>query len=215
MQAAAAKGITVVVAAGNSGASDGVQDGRTHVDFPASSPWVLSVGGTTLVAEKNSIGSEVVWNDKGGGATGGGISDVFPMPEWQKDISMPKNANNGPAGRGVPDVAANASPNTGYTVFIGGHATVIGGTSASAPLWAGLIALLNQGTGRRLGYINPLLYKQDGRSGAFHNITNGNNSVPGVTGYTAGPGWNACTGWGSPDGQKLLEVIKSGLQTSP
>lgn len=214
LQVAALKGMTVVVPTGNSGASDGVQDKRAHVDFPASSPWVLSVGGTALVAEKNSIKSEVVWNDNVGGATGGGISEVFPMPDWQKDILMPKNVNNGTTGRGVPDVAANASPNMGYTLFIGGHPTVIGGTSAAAPLWAGLIALLNQGTGRRLGYINPLLYKQYGRSGAFHSITSGNNSVAGVKGYTAGPDWNACTGWGSPNGQKLLEVIKSGLQTS-
>jgi uncharacterized protein YjbI with pentapeptide repeats len=211
---AALSGITIIASSGDSGASDGVNDNKSHVDFPASSPWVLGVGGTTLLADKNTILSEVVWNDGNlGGATGGGVSQAFAQPEWQKVLHLP-TVSDGQPGRGVPDVAANASPQTGYQLFIDGLPTVIGGTSVSAPLWAGLIALLNQGAGRNLGYINPLLYKQLGPNGVFHDITNGNNTLNKVNGFSAGPGWDLCTGWGTPDGKKLLEAIKSSLKDS-
>ncbi len=205
---AAGAGITVVTGSGDNGASDGVSDGRRHVDFPASSPWVLAVGGTKLIARGSTIASEVVWNDgPGSGATGGGVSDIFSRPEWQSGIRIPPEAGAKP-GRAVPDVSANASPLTGYRIVIDGKVAAIGGTSASAPLWAGLIALLNQGLGHNLGYLNPVLYRQLGDKGVFHEITSGNNSSGNVKGYSAGPGWNAAAGWGTPDGTKLLAALR-------
>ena len=205
LQLAVSAGITVVVASGDNGSDDGVRDGKSHVDFPASSPWALAVGGTKLLAAGNSIASEVVWNDTrtNQGATGGGVSQVFPLPEWQVGASVPRRPD-GSMGRGVPDVAANASPSTGYMVLINGQATVIGGTSATAPLWAGLVALLDQGLGRKIGYLNPLLYQYAGPAGALRGITSGNNG-----GFSAGSGWSAATGWGSPDGQKLLDTLRA------
>jgi len=198
--------ITVVVASGDNGATDGGPS--RAVDFPASSPWVLAVGGTRLNVRDGKVISEVVWNatSKGSGATGGGVSDVFHQPDWQSKAHIPPLL--GQAGRGIPDVAANADPETGYILRFDGQTTVIGGTSMTAPLWAGLIALLNQGLGRRLGYMNPVLYASVGPSGAFNDITQGNNSTPTVPGCTAGPGWDYCTGWGSPNGSKLLEAFR-------
>jgi kumamolisin len=205
---AAAMGITVVVAAGDNGARENQSDGNPHVDFPASSPWVLAVGGTKLIARGNSIASETVWNDgEAGGATGGGVSEVLPRPDWQSKISI-AGRSGGLNGRAIPDVAANASPTTGYQVLVAGRRVAIGGTSASAPLWAGLIALLNQGIGHNLGHFNPILYQKLGPSGILRAITVGNNSMGKVKGYQAGPGWNACTGWGTPDGKELLEALK-------
>ena len=158
-QAAAAVGVTITVAAGDNGSSDGVSDGQAHVDFPASSPNVLACGGTRLNATSTKISSEVVWNEPSDGATGGGISDQFPLPDYQKNAGIPPSANSGKRiGRGVPDVAANADPATGYPIRVDGDNAVVGGTSAVAPLWAGLIALLNQGLGKPVGFLNPTLY---------------------------------------------------------
>ena len=209
LQQAAQAGITVVVAAGDNGVTDGAKDSKPHVDFPASSPWVLAVGGTKLIGAGNSIASEVVWNDGNNqGATGGGVSAIFPRPEWQAALSVPRRAD-GTTGRGIPDVAANASPTTGYKLFVTGQAAVLGGTSVAAPLWAGLVALLNQGTGRRIGYLNPFLYQHAGPGGALRPITTGDNSYEGVPGFHAGASWSAVTGWGSPDGKKLLEALQA------
>jgi uncharacterized protein YjbI with pentapeptide repeats len=207
---AAKAGITVVVAAGDDGSKTQMTDGRAHANFPASSPWVLAVGGTRLRAAGNSIASEVVWNDGPGGATGGGVSDYFPRPDWQSQVQVPARAN-GKLGRGIPDVAANASALTGYQVLLNGQIAVVGGTSAVTPLWAGLIALLNQSLGRNIGYLNPVLYQRIGPAGVLHGIVSGDNSYGGVKGYSAGTGWNACTGWGTPDGKKLLEALRSAL----
>jgi kumamolisin len=204
-QAAATLGITVTVAAGDNGSSDGVSDGKAHVDFPASSPNVLACGGTKLSATTTSILNEVVWNEPGDGATGGGISDVFPLPSYQESAGVPPSANSTKnVGRGVPDVAADADPTTGYSVRVDGQDTVIGGTSAVAPLWAGLVACLNQGLGKPLGFLNPTLYALTSQSGAFRDITSGNNGS-----YSAGPGWDACTGLGVADGAKLLKAVSS------
>jgi kumamolisin len=149
-----------------------------------------------------------VWNDgPNNGATGGGASSLFPVPSWQNGLSIPATAN-GQTGRGIPDVAADASPRTGYRIYFHGVSIVFGGTSASAPLWAGLMALMNQGLGQDIGFLNPGLYQKLGRSGAFRFIKEGNNSYGGVTGYSAGPGWNPCAGWGTPDGRKLLAALK-------
>jgi kumamolisin len=207
LQTAAKQGMTVVTAAGDGGVTDGVTDRRAHVDFPASSPWVLAVGGTRLTESNGKIISEVVWNDQAGGATGGGVSDVFPQPDWQVRANVPVRKDGG-TGRGIPDVAANAAPASGYKVYFHGQATVVGGTSATGPLWAGLIALINQGAGRHVGYINPFLYSKIGPAGVLRSITEGNNSIHGVEGCSAGPGWNACTGWGSPNGRNLLTAFR-------
>jgi kumamolisin len=206
---AAALGITVCAASGDNGAGDGVGDGKAHVDFPASSPNALGCGGTRLQADGSTIADESVWNSGGqGGASGGGISDTFAPPTWQGSAGLPPSANGGDRmGRGVPDVAGNADPATGYQIEVDGRQLTIGGTSAVAPLWAGLIALLNQSLGKPIGYLNPLLYNLDRDTGALRDITTGNNTVAGSPGYDAGPGWDACTGLGSPDGAKLLSAL--------
>jgi kumamolisin len=215
VQAAAAKGITVCCASGDDGSNDG-DPPLAHVDFPASSPFVLGVGGTTLVASSGTaptIQSETVWNEvlHSEGATGGGVSDVFTKPAYQASANVPPSANPPHAiGRGVPDVAAVADPVTGVVVMLidGKHLEQIGGTSASTPMWASLVARLNQGLGARCGFLNPLLYGKFS-SGVLRDITVGNNGA-----YAAGPGWDACTGLGSPNGGQLLQGLSgSGTQT--
>jgi kumamolisin len=202
-QSAGAMGVTVCVAAGDDGSTDGVNDGLNHVDFPASSPNVLACGGTELVASK-TITSETVWNELANneGATGGGISDFFsPVPSWQSAANVPPSANpSHNVGRGVPDVAGDADPTTGYDTLVDGQSSVIGGTSAVAPLWAGLIALINESIGKPVGFANPLLYQNPSRD--FNSITSGNNGA-----YSAGPGWNPCTGLGSPIGAQVAAVL--------
>jgi kumamolisin len=200
-QAAAAMGISVCVAAGDGGSSDGAASGD-HVDFPASSPFALACGGTRLTAQSGTIAAEVVWNDgAAGGATGGGISVQFAVPAWQADLKAVSTAGNDSAlsMRGVPDVAGNADPQSGYDVRIDGTDTVIGGTSAVAPLWAALIARINQASGKAAGYINPQIYQAPQ---ALRDITRGNNGD-----FAAAVGWDACTGLGSPNGAKLPGVI--------
>jgi kumamolisin len=159
------QGITVIAVAGDSGVTDGMTDKKPHVDFPASSPYVLAVGGSRLVAQGDTIASEEVWNN-GTSATGGGVSSIFPIPDWQKQVDLPAQ------GRGVPDVVAHADPAQGYRIVLRGVTSPIGGTGAAAALWAGLIAIVNQGLGQNLGYINPLLYQKIGpAAGVFRNIT--------------------------------------------
>jgi kumamolisin len=195
-------GITVCVASGDSGSNDGIRDGSDHVDFPASSPFVLGCGGTTLQATRSAITSEVVWNDgANGGASGGGISSFFPAPSWQagKKAIQSDGASIVLTKRGVPDVAGDADPNTGYNVRIDGTDTVIGGTSAVAPLWAGLIARINQTTGTSVGYLNPQLYS---KPQALRDITRGNNGD-----FEAAMGWDACTGLGTPNGPVLRTAV--------
>jgi kumamolisin len=201
-QDAAMLGVSICVASGDNGATDGVSDGQDHVDFPASSPSVLGCGGTLLEASGNKITEEDVWNDgsSGGGATGGGVSQFFALPSWQNGAKVPA-APNGFVGRGVPDVAGDADPDSGYEIVVDGQQEVVGGTSAVAPLWAGLIALMNQKLGKSVGYLNPTLYGATVEA-TFHDITSGNND-----GYSAGPGWDPCTGLGSPDGAKLLSAL--------
>jgi kumamolisin len=203
-QAAAAIGITVCVASGDNGSSDGVADGADHVDFPASSPFALACGGTSLQAANGTIAAETVWNDgANGGAGGGGVSSFFALPLWQEALQVTTTAGAAStlAMRGVPDVAGDADPETGYDVRVDGTNTVIGGTSAVAPLWAGLIARLNGAKTSPVGYLNPILYKGAGTAGALRDITQGNNGD-----FAATPGWDACTGLGSP-GQALGNVL--------
>jgi kumamolisin len=166
------------------------------VDFPASSPHVLAAGGTRLIASQSVIASETVWNDGAqGGATGGGFSTFFARPDWQANEGAQPN-------RGVPDVAGNADPETGYNVLVDGQQMVAGGTSAVAPLWAGLIALLGQKLQSRIGFINPALYSTD-ESTCFRDITSGNNGA-----FSAGPGWDPTTGLGSPVGIQIMHSMQ-------
>jgi kumamolisin len=205
-QDAGTMGKTVFVAAGDSGSSDGQSDGANHVDFPASSPYAVGCGGTTLEANisTDTITSEIVWNETASneGATGGGVSDYFPKPSYQSTVNVPAPTTQS-GGRGVPDVAADADPVTGYQVLIDGSSSTIGGTSAVAPLYAGLFARINQAllqNGKsRVGFVNPALYQNPT---AFRDIVSGNNGS-----FSAGPGWDATTGLGSPDGTKILTAL--------
>jgi kumamolisin len=212
LEAASSKGITVCCASGDDGSSDQGSSGA-HADFPASSPWVLGVGGTTLKATEGpepQIAREIVWNDldlpRPSGAGGGGVSTIFPMPSYQQHAGVPPAANPPhQIGRGVPDVAAVADPLTGVVIMhvSGQQLEPIGGTSAAAPLWASLIIGINQGLGSRIGFLNPTLYASCS-TGVLNDVVLGNNGA-----YRAGPGWDACTGFGSPDGNKLLHALKN------
>jgi kumamolisin len=215
---AAALGCTVTVASGDNGSSDNASSTTgVAVDFPASSPYSLACGGTTLIGNTatSTITSEVVWNEisKQAGAGGGGVSVVYAQPAWQKTAGVPATAATGVTGigtatepgRGVPDVAGNADPYSGYQVVIDGKPEPIGGTSAVAPLWAGLIARLAQATGTRFGLLQPLLYAgitPGADVAGFNDIVDGGNGA-----YKAAPGWDACTGLGSPNGTALLSRL--------
>jgi kumamolisin len=204
-----ALGVTVTVAAGDNGSSDGVDDGEPHVDFPASSPHALACGGTSMQADPSTgvITSETVWNDgTGGGATGGGVSVTFPLPAWQATAGVPVSPA-GTAGRGVPDVAGNADPSTGYQVLVDGQQMVIGGTSCVAPLSAALAARLAQALGEPLGLLQQSLYAgvEPGEPVAdVRDITVGSNGA-----YSAGPGWDACSGLGVPIGSAVLAALSA------
>jgi kumamolisin len=205
LESATAVGVTVCVACGDDGSSDGVADGKAHVDFPASNPYSLACGGTHLMGSGSSITDEEVWNAlPDNGATGGGVSDAFPLPSWQNAANVPPSVNPGNRkGRGLPDVAGDADPLTGYRVEVDGSNAVVGGTSAVAPLFAGLIALFNQALTNSVGYLNPNLYKKVATfPGTFHDIIRGSNGA-----YQARSGWDACAGWGSPDGAAILSVL--------
>ena len=208
-QEAATLGVTICVAAGDNGSSDGVTDGGDHVDFPASSPYALACGGTSLKASSSSITSEVVWDDGSeGGASGGGVSAFFALPTWQAGLKT-TGASGVTAAlkkRGVPDVAGDADPETGYSVRIDGTNTVIGGTSAVAPLWSGLLARINQLAGKPVGLLQPVLYQNPS---ALRDITQGNNGD-----FYASAGWDACTGLGSPNGQAVANLFTSSTSTT-
>lgn len=211
--AAALLGITVCVSTGDDGSEAQVQDGRAHVNYPATDPSVLAVGGTTLhkkSGSKPAIASEVVWNDGPGNGTGGGISDYIPVPTWQSGVVQASINPTHFKGRGIPDVAANADPDTGYLTYSGGKFGIVGGTSAAAPLWGALIALCNQQLNARVGNFNALLYSTIGPAKVLHDITKGNNDTDGLLSgqFAAKAGWDPCTGWGTPDGEKLLAALK-------
>jgi kumamolisin len=224
-QDAAVQGVTVCIASGDTGADSKIGDGRAHVQYPASDPWVLACGGTTIGNINGSSFDEYVWNDSftisgssGNGATGGGVSAWFGVPGYQLNANIPKSLNGGGTGRGVPDVAANASWNSGYYPIYCKNASDYdypnpyngNGTSAAAPLYAGLVAVLNAALAESVGFLNPTLYALansvvqdiDGSSGPQ------NNTLNGVTGYPAGAGWDACTGLGRINGQALLSGIR-------
>jgi kumamolisin len=209
-------GVSVFCATGDHGAAERQTDGRAHVSFPASSPHVHGCGGTHLEVKGRTISRERVWNEWEEGEKGkpwagnGGVSECFPLPSWQEAAHVPPSVNpGGGVGRGVPDVAGNADPNTGYLLYVNGGEGVGGGTSAVAPLWSALAACLNERLGRRVGLLNPLLYSAPAPQWACNDITEGKNGFPvGTTGYNAGPGWDACTGLGSPIGTGVLRAAR-------
>ncbi len=212
-QDAAHLDITVLVSSGDSGAML-ESTTQAQASFPATDPWVIACGGTTIGGINAGTFVEFVWNDKFGqnsGATGGGISAQFPVPAYQEGFNIPKRLNTGTVGRGIPDISGNASPNSGYAEFLAGNSVgPTGGTSAVAPLYAGMMALINAKLGSSAGFINPLLYKLPGS--AFKDTTGApgplNNSFGGVTGYPANAGWDACTGLGSVNGTALLTALQ-------
>lgn len=232
LQEAAMLGVTVCVASGDDGAADmppRLWDGRAHVDFPASSPFALACGGTRLIASGTAMGSESVWNqhqaefdsstgpDGSFGAEGGGVSETFSIPAYQINAKVPPSVNpGGSRGRGVPDVAGDADPASGYNIQVDGQQLPIGGTSAVAPLWAALIARINQKLGGNVGFVNPQLYALPANSG-FNDITVGDNKCSHKThqnvGYSATEGWDACTGLGTPKGSALASLLKASVQT--
>ena len=227
LQEAALLGVTVCVSSGDDGAADmppRLWDGKAHVSFPASSPFALACGGTTLNAMGSTIGSESVWNqgkavfnartgpDGSFGTGGGGISGTFSIPAYQRSANVPPSLNPaGFRGRGVPDVAGDADLASGYNIQVDGWQVPIGGTSAVAPLWAALIARINQKLGGNVGFINPQLYALAAGLG-FNDIKVGDNkcSFAGQNnvGYAAGDGWDACTGLGTPIGTTLAGLLK-------
>ncbi len=214
LQDAATLGVTVTVAAGDNGSSDGAGDGMLHVDFPASSSYALACGGTTLAGNGTQISSETVWNETANneGATGGGVSNFFALPSYQQNAGVPAQPETSFVGRGSPDVAGNADPQTGYQVVVDGQNIVVGGTSAVAPLWAGLIALLNQKLGTPVGLLQPKLYSL--AETVTNDITSGNNDDSGLGYYSAQTGWDPCTGLGSPNGAAILDALTATASSS-
>jgi kumamolisin len=209
-QDAANLNLTVLVSSGDSGAFV-ASPKQAQTSYPSTEPWVISCGGTSLGNIHGMSFEEFAWNDGAkGGATGGGVSARFPVPAYQAKAGVPKRNGTKKPGRGVPDLAGNASPFSGYPQFINGRAEPVGGTSAVAPLYAGLLARINANLGRPVGFINPRLYSA--AAGTFRGITSppgpANNSFNGVTGYPVTAGWNACTGRGSAVGAALQTALQ-------
>ncbi len=229
-QEMAALGMTVFVASGDGG-SNGFNnpadaDGKAHVAYPASDPWVTCCGGTTLgfAAPPSTATEEWVWNEPGASsqeATGGGVSAFFGVPSWQQGVAIPTSISfPGKGGRGVPDVAGNASLVASYPLWVDASPAsppnqAFSGTSAVAPLYAGLAALLNKLLNQSIGFLNPTLYAfadtvcNDVNAQLFPSSPQDNSvgSSPNAPGYTSGPGWDACTGLGSIDGSALLGAL--------
>jgi kumamolisin len=212
LQDAAQLGITVIASAGDNLAGGDAGLTTLNVDFPASVPYALSCGGVLSLTQGGQIVSQSVWNSRGQG-TGGGISGYFPVPAYQQGLALVACPSTGKPGRGVPDVAGDADPASGYRIFLNGMSGVTGGTSAVAPLWAGLVALINQARAeqspakRSVGYINPLLYAD---TAGLTPVTVGDNFIPGTQlGYAAGPGYSCCTGLGVPANPALVTQLVS------
>ena len=198
-QSAALMGITICCSSGDHGSSCGASDGCDRVEFPASSHFVLACGGTRIRTKNDRLTSESVWNDPKG-ATGGGVSTHFRVPSWQKSLKATTANSQVPLKfRGVPDVSGNADKETGYRIRVDGTNKVAGGTSAATPLWAALIALINSERQAPVGFINPKLY---GTPSALKDVKRGNNGT-----FYACAGWDACTGLGSPHGNKIAAVV--------
>jgi len=233
IHAAALRGVTLVASSGDFGSANHPAAPKPQVNFPASSPYALACGGTSLRYDADGRPvSEVAWNNPALGqafASGGGVSGRWFRPAYQRDVKVPRGRRpirrswrdpeevRGYAYRGLPDVAAASDMDGGYRVVLGGVETTGAGTSAATPLWAGLVARLNESLGRPLGWIHPILYQPRFRR-TFHDVVKGNNRLAGsrITYYRAASGWDACTGIGSPDGEALLKALRAAKgATSP
>ena len=229
---AAAQGQTIFAASGDHGVKDctsGTGSGTRSVDDPASQPYVTGVGGTSLTA----VGpppTESVWdstwnNGAASGAGGGGVSSIWGVPSYQSGLTVPQTAvtctvPRGTACREVPDVSADADIVTGYSIFYNHHWSVFGGTSAAAPTWAALAALANASvacTGKSVGFANPALYQaaRSAYSMYFNDVTTGNNSFGGLSGFSAGPGYDMASGLGSPKGGAVASALCGSTWTPP
>jgi len=213
------QGPAIFVASGDTGSDSKRGDGKAHVQYPASDPWVTCCGGTAISNVSGNSFDETTWNDVWQGepgATGGGVSYYFDPPAWQSGARVPVSANgDGRRGRGIPDIAGNASPNSGYLMSLNGTQFPGAGTSAVAPLYAGLGALLNAALGGRTGFLNERLYALGAASRVFRDVNDGGtNALNGAPGYSSGAGWDACTGWGSINGTALLQALRAGAANS-
>jgi kumamolisin len=223
LQEAAMIGVTVCVAAGDDGSSDAISDGHAHVDFPSSSPFALAVGGTTITAKDGSQ-PDIAWKEgdglraDNGGSTGGGVSVKFPRPAWQQNVQVTSVNPGAIVGRCVPDLAANADWNASpYLLVVDGQPQPNGGTSAASPLVASLLTLINaeraNGAAHPVGYLTPLLYQPYAGNGTTIGATGctdvqlGENATDKIGGYMAGIGYDAVSGWGTPNGVKLAGAI--------
>lgn len=205
-ETAAALGVTILCSAGDYGSATTLHDGQLWVDYPASSPLAIGCGGSTLSSLGDVCLDETVWNTFAtfGQATGGGFSKLFSRPAWQSKEAVPFTPRTGGGdGRGVPDMAGNANPSTGYLLQVHGKTTVIGGTSAVAPLFAAMMARINESLGKRAGYINPLIYQAEDRASAFADINIGSNGS-----YWAAEGWDPVSGLGRPIGSALRDLLR-------
>jgi kumamolisin len=206
LEEAARSGITVLCSAGDSGADDPSRDGQSSALFPACSPWVVACGGTQLSVVEGRVVGESAWLGSDGQPVGGGVSRYFPRPEWQEQVEIPGGEKR-TAGRLIPDVAAHAATDLGYYIIVKGSETNTAGTAAVSPLWAGLIARLNQGLGSQIGYLNPILYQTLGPSGSFRRISMKGDRAIGSSSSKTTPQWKPIYGWGSPNGEKLLDTL--------
>jgi kumamolisin len=227
LQEAALLGITVCVASGDDGSSDAVTDGLAHVDFPSSSPFVLSVGGTTIPV-KGGVGPDIAWKEgdglraDNGGSGGGGVSAMFARPAWQSGIAINPVNPGAIVGRVIPDVAANADWNASpYLLVVDSKSQPNGGTSAASPLMASLLTLINAqmiaAGGNRMGYVTPVLYENTMAGGmtvgavGCTDIVSGDNITDQTGGYSASPGYDAVSGWGTPSGVALAAALAAAI----
>lgn len=207
---AAIRGVQIVAGSGDSGAKS--YSPTFQPEYPASDPNVTGVGGLKMILDnEGKLSSATAWNEGETSSTGGGVSKIFRLPRWQRDASVPMNLDTGKPGRGVPDISTNAAKATGFPVRVGGQELIIGGTSAGAPLYGGLLLNINSELAlsgiKPITPLNPWMYAR-ANSGIFQDVTSGSNH-----GYEAGKGWDAVTGLGWVNGQSMLDAMKAN-QTS-
>lgn len=208
---AAIRGVQVFAGAGDNGARS--ISPTYQPEFPASDPNVVGVGGLkTVLNNEGKFASVSAWNEGESSSTGGGVSKIFRLPRWQRDVGVPPNLDTGKVGRGVPDISTNAAKATGYPVRVGGEDIVIGGTSAGAPLYAGMMLNLNAELAmvniKPITPLNPWMYAR-AKSGMFNDVTVGSNH-----GYFSKEGWDPVTGLGWVDGLKMLDAMKADQTTN-